>query len=863
VKKILSFLITSTIVYAGTSVTVVGSHKTVQQTVSYITTPSKSTTGGSNTHGHKNTHYPPNYTGSSSYRYYPKKPPSIKVTIVYYSIFSEEDSKDGKKMRFNIAFSKAIPKDITLSYEIVSDDKNFEVLKDIKQSSSGSITVKKGSKSADIYLDVVDDLQKEDTEKFILKIKKPSGNFSLDNSTCQAMIIDNDQDKQVSKASGDYIINGANPIDTQISSLDPLAVTIQGKPGFEVVTYDGYKTSRSCGSESCSVDGNKKVCTRECTTTTYHVVETSDKMTIDAVIMHRFKEYDPQKQECSQETSVILNDNFTKNSSSDKKRNRYTYKNTTRTNTRSKMPVFCSGLSFISTDIFDKYCKTDTNRNQNTNQNRNDSSNAKTKYISINSGNSKTVYVPLDTAYRCVYLEVLGHSDKDKNGKVTQLRGVSDTFAIRPKSFKINIKDTITASKNFSFSVNALSNDLNQTFGYSQLQNTTFSVRVKDKLYPTNKLNITNLKFSDGISDIKTLAYDEAGVLDISVQEDPLNYYAIVDGSKSFIESDVKSVSFIPAKFDVEYSIGYEGGASFAMFSNSVEDMNSRLKLHIKALNAKGDIMTRYTKNGHSHDTTLTFKQLIDKSMAYKMYYKYGSKEKETDIKDSLQELSFVIPKEDFKSGELIEDIKESFARESNQPQDPIELTTTKVDIVDNNFTTVVGSKSDTVKSYHYYARAHVAPNPVKVKGKELSASVYYEIYCKNCQKTKFNLADNKSSLDSVYWYIIPKSLYQGKGICDIKDTIDSANNDGNIIIKERVNPNEIYIKIKQAPYKNKIIYTPKFKYLLFDRIDPNVAKHNFIVKFTAGDSNWAGEGELGKTVDTNISKIGVQGIDW
>jgi len=865
-KKILFSLVGLTyILSAHTSVTVVGSSTTVQQTVSYITQPSGG--GGSSTPSNSsgnNYNRTQNYTSGGSGTYVPPPPPPIKLTMVYYSIFSEEDSKDGKRMRFNVAFSKKLPRDIVLNYEINPID--IEVGKDIKQTQKGSITVKKGSKSADIYLDVIDDKIVEDTENFELKIKKPAGNFKLENNVCKAMIIDNDQDKKPSSASGDYIINGGNPIDTQISSLLPLKLSIEGRPGFEVVTYDGYKTSKSCGSPSCSVQGNKQICSVQCTTTTYHVVQTSDNMNIDSIILHRFKEYDPVTNVCSQESSLILNDNIvTTKRNKNPKRHRNRYTNQITNNNRNQMPSFCSNSIAIPQNIYNQYCK--TNSNQNNANNRNNSSyqnaNSTVKYIALKSGGSVSVDVPLDTAYRCVYLEVFGHSDKDKNGNVTSLHGTSDTFAIRPKSYKINMKKIIVSGEDFDFNVNAFSNDLNRTLGYGQIQNSTFNVSIKDQIFSTCDLNITNTIFIDGISDLKKLHYDEVGILDIKIAENPSNYYAIVDASNSFIEEDTKRAYFIPKKFDVDYSIGYEGNVTFAMFSNSVDEMNSRLKLHIKALNAKNKVTKRYTKNGYSYDCNLTFDQVINKNSAHKMYYKFGSDEKVVDIVNNPKKLYFTLGKDNFIKGEFIGDIKESFSRVKNLPEDPIELDTLGVDIVDNNYTTVTGSKNSLAKSFHYYARAHVAPSPIKVNGTSVDANVFYEVYCQSCDKSVFTVANNSSSLDSVYWYIIPQSLYLGRGVCDIKNSIDSLNHDGNIISMQRLSPNKIEIKVNKTPYKNKIIYTPKYEYLLFDRVNSSVTNHKFIVDFASGNSVWAGEGNIGTTVDTNISTNTNMGLSW
>ena len=155
----------------------------------------------------------------------------------------------------------------------------------------------------------------------------------------------------------------------------------------------------------------------------------------------------------------------------------------------------------------------------------------------------------------------------------------------------------------------------------------------------------------------------------------------------------------------------------------------------------------------------------------------------------------------------------------------------------------------------YYYARAH-APDqstPTNV----LDAKMFYEAYCKNCDKSIFTQVNTPESVDSVYWYQLP---YYG----DLDyNTGSTAMFPTDISISNEVQDG-MKLTVTKQPHSNKIIYTP-LDFLLYNKFNANTTTHKFNVNFSTVSSQWSGKGKLGSKVDMNISNKheSIQQMDW
>ena len=159
---------------------------------------------------------------------------------------------------------------------------------------------------------------------------------------------------------------------------------------------------------------------------------------------------------------------------------------------------------------------------------------------------------------------------------------------------------------------------------------------------------------------------------------------------------------------------------------------------------------------------------------------------------------------------------------------------------------------------YFYYARAH-APSPQSVDGDTLDAKLYYEVYCRGCNKSTFPLSNGQASIDSVYWYILPNSVVSST-IFDYNSPSTQNPSGATATYKDK---QTITVKANKTPHNNRVFFTPSKPYLQYNRFGTFLPKHYFDVEFTSSAPVWTGEGEKGKTVDTDISKIRNQSLEW
>ena len=80
-----------------------------------------------------------------------------------------------------------------------------------------------------------------------------------------------------------------------------------------------------------------------------------------------------------------------------------------------------------------------------------------------------------------------------------------------------------------------------------------------------------------------------------------------------------------------------------------------------------------------------------------------------------------------------------------------------------------------------------------------------------------------------------------------------------------KVSNNQIHLKISGGlPHQDKIVYSPTHEYLKYNPFNLGTNSHSFKIIFSSESTTWAGKGDLGMTVDNNISKgNGLQKIDW
>jgi len=223
-----------------------------------------------------------------------------------------------------------------------------------------------------------------------------------------------------------------------------------------------------------------------------------------------------------------------------------------------------------------------------------------------------------------------------------------------------------------------------------------------------------------------------------------------------------------------------------------------------------------------------------------------------------------------FDGGVGIKVAKFNFDRKPNEPRNPM-----KFKIVDVNASfgstptevTLTGSNEVTF----LYARAHIPDQ--NIVGESGDVNVYYEVYCKECDMSKYGLSGLSESKDSIYWYILNSinETYSDYEVPSDYNDIVTPVAPGDIISSYRAslkevthsNNSKMHIEVNKSPAVARIKYKPK-SYLIFNRFNAAADRHAFTATFVPKEKSWAGRGEIGKTVDTVIApKNNINIIDW
>jgi|GEM_PF-3815202 len=222
-----------------------------------------------------------------------------------------------------------------------------------------------------------------------------------------------------------------------------------------------------------------------------------------------------------------------------------------------------------------------------------------------------------------------------------------------------------------------------------------------------------------------------------------------------------------------------------------------------------------------------------------------------------------------FEGGVGVKMAKFNFERKVNEPRNPMKFKVLDLNVSFESIPTEVTLTGSNEVTF-LYARAHIPDQ--EIVGEKGDINVFYEVYCKECDLSKYGLASLQESKDSIYWYILDSvnETYSDYAVpSDYNDIVTPA--PGDIIsshttsLKDvsHVNNTKMHIEVNKSPTVARIKYKPK-SYLIFNRFNASADRQAFTASFSHNRKSWAGRGKLGKTIDTTISpRNNIDIIDW
>ncbi len=510
--------------------------------------------------------------------------------------------------------------------------------------------------------------------------------------------------------------------------------------------------------------------------------------------------------------------------------------------------------------------------------------------INFTKGNPFTIdFGAIEKAVRHAYVKI---SYTDETNRTKEVNA-SDTFAVRPDRYEIKIADDLIAGKEFD--VRLIAKDANGSVvknygadksGYIVDINET----KKDGLCDLDiEALLENVDFANGEANI-SVTYSDVGVLDFKLYEKQGSEFAKIDSddtpdNERFIKpAKIKSSEIKAAGIELIWDLKNGDESNGYTYFNNYESNDSKLSsmyasfnAALKVKNINGKLLKNFSKECYAKDVNLKIEYGIESNDSIGYRLKASYQDMNDTFYTTLSQWDQNIDKGDngfdnykiesslFEKGQGVKKVKFNFERKTTQPRNPMRFT-----IKDLNASFQQLSDTDTTdKSVTFlYARAHIPDQ--SVIGKEMDVKVYYEAYCKECDKALFGFENLIESVDSINWYILEdineeySDFSLGNGL-----TSDPGGKNDNITSRHsslranKTGSKSLRVKTSKTPTIAKVTYTPK-RYLVYNQFKIDAKTHSFTTRFTQQPKSWAGKGDLGLSVDMFVnSRNYFDKIDW
>ncbi len=468
----------------------------------------------------------------------------------------------------------------------------------------------------------------------------------------------------------------------------------------------------------------------------------------------------------------------------------------------------------------------------------------------------------------------------DANG--TKDTNLSEKFAIRPDRFVFDFPSAIgKVGEPFVFAVKAIDGNESNTTNYNESYNVSFQIEHNETKSgcATGVIDLSSVSFNNGSlkSDIN---YSEVGKVDFNISEIAGSEFAIVDANDTsdslrYIDKANTTVKFTASHFHFKNWSLSNGAGVFTYYAaeSNITSMGALLKVNVLAVDGSGSVTTNYSDSCYSEDTNLfidfnTTGNILENMIVVDAFNMYKDKY-HFSVPVSNAKIEFDINRTRFISGEANVSMYINFDRNKSVAKNPMNFYVNSIDA--NNSDGVSGAivPSGTKSLDFYYGRVHI-PNYTGV-GREHNISVYQEVYCRNCNRSTFELAGGRESEDGIFWRIIPvgkydnsKNVYKNAKPKNNKDftyynnyeTMTAAS-----FVIDKKGVDMMRVNMSQYPYLDRVTFETE-PWLIFNIFGTNT-QQSFNINITSDANTWAGKGEQGKTIDDSASKRSYQKMEW
>ncbi len=469
-------------------------------------------------------------------------------------------------------------------------------------------------------------------------------------------------------------------------------------------------------------------------------------------------------------------------------------------------------------------------------------------------------------------------------GGMAKLSCSSDTFAIKPQNvaMDINASTPLKGGKTY-----ALDFDANTTF-YDPTITTANGALDFQLIVPagcslpaaSGNLLTSSLSFNSGKATLSGFKYPNVGKIQLNYRDSIWTYYdqnltdanmsdCIVNSTSNTPDSngkigcDVsgsKIFKFVPEKFTSTATFTPSAGGQ-VYISNDLS-MSGILNLTFIAKLTDNSPATNYTQGCFANDVNFTL-SIANTPEDWNHRSNINTATLFDGTGSAPQHLgggSFKIPESIFTNGTSAPaPVKINYVRKRSVPQNPfiVYKNDFNLSVIDTDGVTGGDFNKSTNQGVKYlYARLYATK--IQTDKDSYDVPLYYEAYCKDCNLSKYFPANTYESLDAVNWYIINpihttiaqghiQNIYPKNGTQIGTVTIDTI---------------PISLGTLSAPHRDRIFFKPD-PWLQFNKYKENQENSHFDVLFYPPEEKWGGKGDVGRTVDLNISSTNRQTIEW
>ncbi|MDX1808044.1 MAG: Calx-beta domain-containing protein [Sulfurospirillaceae bacterium] len=485
-----------------------------------------------------------------------------------------------------------------------------------------------------------------------------------------------------------------------------------------------------------------------------------------------------------------------------------------------------------------------------------------------------------------------------------------DNFSIRPKSYSLALNTTnpLIGGRNYILDINAtsasgtLAADYNQTITNASDLNVSDLNASLDLTIPpgcglaANHISLTpNIVFSsagqstysplvfNNVGDVNLTLYDENWTKTDQGASDGKAFDDCVVGSSSStpdangkvgcMVSALKQLTFLPKSFVNTVNVQNFNNSNFTYLSND-GNMSANIILQTTAILDTNATATNYTANCYSQDVNFTV-SLINNPTNWlnglpdaktRIRYFDDGVHTSLDSNNTVGSAEFNATQSEFLNGTAPNlAVRFNFARSASLPNEPFRITKNDFNISIQDANNTTGNDFDRTTDQNttfYFGRVH-APD-YTFDGNSGNAKIYYEVYCKDCNKSSFDV-NGSESVDSINWYLNPMHLNNSFGDVSANgaNSFSALSGTSTPGSSGTINNGTETITLSHAaPHIDKIQMYGK-SWLIYNQANPNATENDFIVEFKNAANNWAGQGKLGHVIDTNISVRSNQRLNW